>query len=29
MRVLGNAVTYSHMYPQEAGLPRKIDSFMP
>jgi soluble lytic murein transglycosylase len=29
MRVLGNAVSYSHMYPQEAGLPRKIDAFLP
>lgn len=29
MRVLGNAVSYSHMYPQEAGLPRPIDSFLP
>ncbi len=29
MRVLGNAVSYSHMYPQEAGLPRTIDTFMP
>lgn len=28
MRVLGNAVTYSHMYPDEAGLPRPIDSFL-
>ncbi|KEO87497.1 lytic transglycosylase [Erythrobacter sp. JL475] len=29
MRVLGNAVTYSHMYPREAGLPRTIDTFLP
>ena len=29
MRVLGNAVTYSHMYPDEAGLPRPIDAFLP
>jgi soluble lytic murein transglycosylase len=29
MRVLGNAVTYSHMYPDEAGLPRDIDVFLP
>lgn len=28
MRVIGNAVTYSHMYPAEAGLPRPVDSFM-
>jgi len=28
MRVLGNAVAYSHMYPQKAGLPRPIDSFL-
>ena len=28
MRVLGNAVSYSHMYPQEAGLPREIDTFL-
>ena len=28
MRVLGNAVTYSHMYPQQAGLPRPIDTFL-
>lgn len=28
MRVLGNAVTYSHMYPREAGLPRPINSFL-
>lgn len=29
MRVLGNAVTYSHMYPNEAGLPRPITAFLP
>lgn len=29
MRVLGNAVTYSHMYPEEAGLPRPIAAFLP
>ena len=29
MRVLGNAVSYSHMYPAEAGMPRPIDSFLP
>ncbi len=28
MRVLGNAVSYSHMYPEEAGIPRTIDSFL-
>ena len=28
MRVLGNAVTYSHMYPDQAGLPRPIDTFL-
>jgi soluble lytic murein transglycosylase len=28
MRVIGNAVTYSHMYPEQAGLPRPIDSFL-
>jgi soluble lytic murein transglycosylase len=28
MRVIGNAVTYSHMYPNEAGLPRPVDSFL-
>jgi soluble lytic murein transglycosylase len=28
MRVIGNAVTYSHMYPQEAGLARPVDSFL-
>ncbi|MGB3472688.1 MAG: lytic transglycosylase domain-containing protein [Erythrobacter sp.] len=29
MRVLGNAVSYSHMYPDKAGLPRPIDAFLP
>jgi peptidoglycan lytic transglycosylase len=29
MRVIGNAVTYSHMYPQQAGLPRTVDTFLP
>jgi len=29
MRVIGNAVTYSHMYPQEAGIPRTVDTFLP
>ncbi|MFL0356282.1 transglycosylase SLT domain-containing protein [Erythrobacter sp. GH1-10] len=29
MRVLGNAVSYSHMYPEKAGIPRTIDRFMP
>lgn len=29
MRVIGNAVTYSHMYPNEAGLPRTVDRFLP
>ena len=29
MRVIGNAVTYSHMYPGEAGLPRTVDTFLP
>ena len=29
MRVIGNAVSYSHMYPQEAGLPRTVDIFLP
>ncbi|MEO0419832.1 MAG: lytic transglycosylase domain-containing protein [Pseudomonadota bacterium] len=29
MRVLGNAVTYSHMHPDKAGLPRPIDAFLP
>ena len=28
MRVLGNAVTYSHMYPESAGYPRPIDNFL-
>ncbi|HEY6965337.1 MAG TPA: lytic transglycosylase domain-containing protein, partial [Erythrobacter sp.] len=28
MRVIGNAVTYSHMYPQQAGMPRPVDSFL-
>ncbi|MCL9981812.1 MAG: transglycosylase SLT domain-containing protein [Erythrobacter sp.] len=28
MRVIGNAVTYSHMYPNEAGLPRPINTFL-
>ena len=28
MRVLGNAVTYSHMYPDQAGFPRTIDAFL-
>ncbi len=28
MRVLGNAVTYSHMYPETAGYPRPIDNFL-
>lgn len=28
MRVIGNAVTYSHMYPDSAGLPRPVDSFL-
>ncbi|MFN3862942.1 MAG: transglycosylase SLT domain-containing protein [Erythrobacter sp.] len=28
MRVIGNAVTYSHMYPQQAGFPRPINSFL-
>jgi len=28
MRVLGNAVTYSHMYPDTAGYPRPIDNFL-
>ncbi len=27
MHVLGNATTYSHMYPEQAGLPRKIETF--
>jgi soluble lytic murein transglycosylase len=29
MRVIGNAVTYSHMYPQQAGIPRTVDTFLP
>ena len=29
MRVIGNAVSYSHMYPEEAGLPRTVDTFLP
>lgn len=29
MRVIGNAVTYSHMYPNEAGRPRTVDTFLP
>ncbi|WP_337660965.1 lytic transglycosylase domain-containing protein [Erythrobacter sp. Alg231-14] len=29
MRVIGNAVSYSHMYPQEAGIPRTVDAFLP
>lgn len=28
MRVIGNAVTYSHMYPELAGMPRPVDSFL-
>jgi soluble lytic murein transglycosylase len=28
MRVIGNAVTYSHMYPETAGLPRPVDTFL-
>jgi soluble lytic murein transglycosylase len=28
MRVIGNAVTYSHMYPNKAGLPRPINTFL-
>lgn len=28
MRVIGNAVTYSHMYTGEAGLPRPVDTFL-
>ncbi|MEL7190230.1 MAG: lytic transglycosylase domain-containing protein [Pseudomonadota bacterium] len=27
MHVLGNATTYSHMYPEQAGLPRRVESF--
>ncbi len=29
MRVLGNAVTYSHMHPDKAGMPRSINAFLP
>ena len=29
MRVIGNAVSYSHMYPDEAGRPRTVDTFLP
>ena len=29
MRVIGNAVSYSHMYPQQAGRPRTVDTFLP
>lgn len=29
MRVLGNAVSYSHMYPEEAGRPLPIEHFLP
>ncbi len=29
MRVIGNAVAYSHMYPEQAGLPRTVDTFLP
>ncbi len=29
MRVIGNAVSYSHMYPEKAGLPRTVDQFLP
>ena len=28
MRVLGNAVSYSHMYPEKAGTPRTIDYYL-
>ncbi|MFO6429309.1 transglycosylase SLT domain-containing protein [Erythrobacter sp. W302b] len=28
MRVIGNAVTYSHMYPDRAGLPRPVNTFL-
>ncbi len=28
MRVIGNAVSYSHMYPDVAGLPRPVDTFL-
>ncbi|TRD12844.1 lytic transglycosylase domain-containing protein [Erythrobacter insulae] len=29
MRVIGNAVSYSHMYPEQAGMPRTVDTFLP
>ncbi|WP_234027119.1 lytic transglycosylase domain-containing protein [Erythrobacter sp. KY5] len=29
MRVIGNAVSYSHMYPEQAGRPRTVDTFLP
>lgn len=29
MRVIGNAVSYSHMYPEKAGPARAIDRFLP
>ncbi|MEM6267038.1 MAG: lytic transglycosylase domain-containing protein [Pseudomonadota bacterium] len=29
MRVIGNAVSYSHMYPEQAGLPRPVNTFLP
>ncbi|KWV93498.1 lytic transglycosylase [Erythrobacter sp. YT30] len=29
MRVIGNAVSYSHMYPEQAGLPRRVETFLP
>ncbi|MEP2139843.1 MAG: lytic transglycosylase domain-containing protein [Erythrobacter sp.] len=28
MRVLGNAVSYSHMYPQQAGVPREVNTML-
>lgn len=28
MRVLGNAVSYSHMYPQQAGVPRAVNTML-
>ncbi len=28
MRVIGNAVTYSHMYPEQAGIARPVDAFL-
>jgi soluble lytic murein transglycosylase len=28
MRVIGNAVTYSYMYPESSGLPRPVDTFL-